>query len=133
MRTHGKKFEAAAIEQGLKTGARTQRERDYIAALAKLFENWDKTEHRPRALAWEAAMEQLVQRYPDDDEARIFYALALFWWLGLAVAEVRRREHVERLAEEHLRLKDASLRGPYEAEHHPHVRAASQAQGHPTL
>lgn len=68
---------AAAIEQGLKTGARTQRERDYIAALAKLFENWDKTEHRPRALAWEAAMEQLVQRYPDDDEARIFYALSL--------------------------------------------------------
>ena len=68
---------AAAIEQGLKTGARTQRERDYIAALAKLFENWDKTEHRPRALAWEAAMEQLAQRYPDDDEARIFYALSL--------------------------------------------------------
>ena len=68
---------AAAIERGLKTGARTQRERDYIAALGKLFENWDKTEHRPRALAWEAAMEQLAQRYPDDDEARIFYALSL--------------------------------------------------------
>jgi tetratricopeptide (TPR) repeat protein len=68
---------AAAIEQGLKTGARTQRERDYIAALAKLFQDWDKTDHRPRALAWEAAMEQVAQRYPDDNEAQIFYALSL--------------------------------------------------------
>ncbi len=68
---------AAAIEQGLNTGARTQRERDYLAALAKLFQDWDKTDHRPRALAWEAAMEQLAQRYPDDDEAQIFYALSL--------------------------------------------------------
>ena len=68
---------AAAIEQGRKTGARTQRERDYIAALAKLFQDWDKTDHRPRALAWEAAMEQVAQRYPDDDEAQIFYALSL--------------------------------------------------------
>jgi len=68
---------AAAIEQGLKVGARSQRERDTIAALAKLFQDWDKTDHRPRALAWEAAMEQVAQRYPEDDEAQIFYALAL--------------------------------------------------------
>src|SRR5262245_10725273 len=68
---------AAAIEQALKTGARSQRERDYIAALAKLFQDWDKTEHRSRALAWEQAMEQVARRYPEDDEAQIFYALSL--------------------------------------------------------
>jgi hypothetical protein len=68
---------AAAIEQGLKVGARSQRERDYIAALAKLFENWDKTDHRPRALAWEQAMQVVAQRYPDDPEAGVFYALSL--------------------------------------------------------
>lgn len=68
---------AAAIEQGAKVGARSQRERDTIAALAKLFQNWETTDHRPRALAWEAAMEQAAQRYPEDDETQIFYALAL--------------------------------------------------------
>ena len=68
---------AIAMDKAKQVGARSERERDYIAALAKFYEASDKTEHRPRALAWEAAMEQLAARYPDDEEAQVFYALSL--------------------------------------------------------
>jgi tetratricopeptide (TPR) repeat protein len=67
----------AAIEQGRKIGAKTQRERDYIEAVAAYDEDWaNRYEHdrqRSRAKAYEA----LASRYPDDDEAQIFYALYL--------------------------------------------------------
>ncbi len=68
---------AASMDKAKQIGARNERERDYIAALAKFYEEWDKAEHRSRALAWEAAMQQLAGRYPDDDEAQVFYALSL--------------------------------------------------------
>lgn len=68
---------ATAIQQAIKVGARNDRERDYIAALAKLYADWDKSEHRERALAWEEAMQRLASRYPDDEEAQVFYGLSL--------------------------------------------------------
>ena len=37
----------------------------------------DKVDHRTRIVAYAKAMEQLAQRYPNDDEAQIYYALAL--------------------------------------------------------
>ena len=58
-------------------GAKSQRELDYIAAIEVFYKDYDKVEHRPRAVAYEKAMEQLSARYPDDREAAIFYALAL--------------------------------------------------------
>lgn len=68
---------AAASAESQRVGARSQRESDYIAALAVFFKDWETTEHRPRAVALEAAMESLAARYPDDVEARILYALIL--------------------------------------------------------
>jgi hypothetical protein len=68
---------AAAIEKGKALGARTQRERDYIDALGAMYADYEKVDHRTRVLAYLKAMEQLAQRYPDDDEAQIHYALAL--------------------------------------------------------
>jgi len=58
-------------------GAKTPRERDYIAAIDNIYKDADKTDHRTRAVAYEKAMEQLSARYPDDREAAVFYALAL--------------------------------------------------------
>jgi hypothetical protein len=58
-------------------GAKSQRERDYIAALGAFFEDWETTDHRTRALAFEEAMEGVAQRYPEDSEAQILYALLL--------------------------------------------------------
>ena len=68
---------AAAMNKAKLAGARTQRERDYIAAIEAFYKDSDKFEHGARALAYEKAMAQLHQSYPDDHEAAIFHALAL--------------------------------------------------------
>ncbi|HZS05180.1 MAG TPA: hypothetical protein VFD58_10130 [Blastocatellia bacterium] len=67
----------AAIEKAKAAGAKTQRERDYIAALEVFYKDYDTLDHRTRALAYERAMEQVYLRYPEDREAAIFYALIL--------------------------------------------------------
>jgi tetratricopeptide (TPR) repeat protein len=67
----------AAMERAKLVGAKTQRERDYIAAIEAFYRDADKLDHRTRALAYEKVMEQLQTRYPDDHEAAIFHALAL--------------------------------------------------------
>ncbi|HEY1544156.1 MAG TPA: hypothetical protein VGG01_17260 [Xanthobacteraceae bacterium] len=59
------------------TGAKTARERDYIDALALLYTDYDKTDYRVRLQKYLKAMEALAARYPDDDEAQIFYAITL--------------------------------------------------------
>ena len=68
---------AAALAKGQATGAKTQRERDYLDALAAMYADHEKVDHRTRVLNYLKAMEQLAARYPDDDEAQIYYALAL--------------------------------------------------------
>src|SRR6202051_4292384 len=68
---------AAAIAKGKSVGAKTQRERDYIDALSAMYADYEKVDHRTRMQAYAKAMEQLAQRYPGDDEAQIYYALAL--------------------------------------------------------
>ena len=68
---------AAAIAKAKGLGAKTQRERDYIDALGVMYADFDKVDHRTRVVAYAKAMEQLAQRYPDDDEAQIHYALSL--------------------------------------------------------
>jgi Tfp pilus assembly protein PilF len=65
----------ASIETARKTGLKTQRERDYVDALAVFYKDHDKLNHRTRAKALEEAMAQVASRYPDDKEAAILYAL----------------------------------------------------------
>ena len=67
----------AAVEKAKAAQAKTQRERDYIGAVEAFYKDWDKVDHRARALAYVKAMEELAQRYPEDTEASVFYALAL--------------------------------------------------------
>ena len=67
----------AAIALGQTTGKPTQRERDYIAAVAELFSNTDPATQRARVLAYEAAMARLSAANPGDTEARIFWALSV--------------------------------------------------------
>jgi tetratricopeptide (TPR) repeat protein len=66
----------AAVDKGKAIGAKTQRERDYIEAIGVLYGH-GMAPWRSRVLTYEKAMERLAQRYPDDPEASIFYALAL--------------------------------------------------------
>ncbi len=66
-----------AAEQARSVGARTERERDYIAAVELFYKDSDKLDHRARASAYGEAMAQLSRRYPSDSEAGVFYALTL--------------------------------------------------------
>ena len=68
---------SAALASANAAGAKSQRERDYIAALETFYRDSDKLDHKTRALAYSAALEQLHKRYPDDQEAAVFYALSL--------------------------------------------------------
>src|SRR5215213_5141781 len=67
----------AAIQNGKQVGAKTQRERDYIEALSAMYVDYDKIPHGARVQAYLKAMEALAARYPEDDEAQIFYAITL--------------------------------------------------------
>jgi tetratricopeptide (TPR) repeat protein len=65
----------AAIDQGRRIGAKTQRERDYIEAVAAYYEDWANRPERERQANRAKAFEALAARYPSDDEAKIFSAL----------------------------------------------------------
>ncbi len=67
----------AAAEKATALGARTDRERGYIAAIGTFYRDSDKTDYRARAAAYQAALEDLSRRFPDDHEATIFYAMML--------------------------------------------------------
>jgi tetratricopeptide (TPR) repeat protein len=58
-------------------GAKTERERAYLAAVGKLYGNFESTPQKTRWIAYRNAMEEVASKYPNDHEAQIFYALAL--------------------------------------------------------
>jgi tetratricopeptide (TPR) repeat protein len=66
-----------AIAKAMPAPTQTLREADYIAAIAAFYRDNDKLDHQTRAVAYEKATEQVYERYPDDREAAVFYALAL--------------------------------------------------------
>ncbi len=66
-----------AAEQGQSIGAKTDRERAYIIAVSKLYADFEKTPQQVRLLAYRDAMGEVAEKYPQDHEAAIFYALAL--------------------------------------------------------
>ena len=67
----------AAVAKADAAGAKSQREKDYVAAIGTFYRDSDKIGHNDRALAYSAAMEQLHNKYPQDHEAAVFYALSL--------------------------------------------------------
>jgi tetratricopeptide (TPR) repeat protein len=67
----------AAIDKGRQMGAKTERERDYLEAVAAYYEDFANRTERARQLARAEAYEALAAKYPGDDEAQIFYALYL--------------------------------------------------------
>lgn len=72
------------LEKGTKTielartlESNSKKESDYLEAVAVMYDDWDKLDHRTRLLKFEQAAEKIYQQYPADIEAAIFYALAL--------------------------------------------------------
>src|SRR5690349_3477608 len=68
---------ASAIEKARTVGFKTEREQAYVDALAVMYRDYDKVDHRTRVVAYAKAMQGVAERYKDDDEAQIHYALAL--------------------------------------------------------
>jgi tetratricopeptide (TPR) repeat protein len=66
-----------ALEKARAAGPKTQRERDWIEALSAYFRDHEKTPVDIRLTAYNAAMEQMAARYPDDFEVQAYYALTL--------------------------------------------------------
>ncbi|MCS3797272.1 tetratricopeptide repeat protein [Niastella sp. OAS944] len=66
-----------ALEIAKSIEPKTPREADYINALLAYYNNWEKLDHRTRCNQYEAAMRSLSEKYPNDKEATIFYALAI--------------------------------------------------------
>jgi len=55
----------------------TPREKEFVEALGKFYDGWKTQDHTARARAYRDAMEGVYERNPKDQEAAIFYALAL--------------------------------------------------------
>ena len=67
----------ASVELGETTSEKTEREREYIAAVGRLYADFENTLQSARLLAYRDAMSALAAKYPTDSEAQIFYALAI--------------------------------------------------------
>jgi tetratricopeptide (TPR) repeat protein len=65
------------VEHGKSVGAKTDRERSYVAAVGKLYGDHESTPQRARLIAYRDAMQEVAAKYPEDHEAQIFYALAI--------------------------------------------------------
>lgn len=66
-----------SVERGTALGAKTERERAYLAAVGKLYSDFESASQPARLLAYRDAMAGVAAIYPQDHEAQIFYALAL--------------------------------------------------------
>jgi hypothetical protein len=67
----------AAIDKAKAIGAKTERERAYIAAAERLYVDFEKVDQATRLRAYREAMAGVAAQYPDDPEASAFYAVAL--------------------------------------------------------
>jgi tetratricopeptide (TPR) repeat protein len=65
----------AAIDEGRRIGAKTERERDYLEAVAAYYKDFATRPEKERQASRANAYEALAKRYPTDDEAQIFFAL----------------------------------------------------------
>ena len=66
---------AAALDAARAAGLKSQREKDYVEAVAAFVRDRDTKDHRTRVQAFQDAMAKVAASYPDDREAAILQAL----------------------------------------------------------
>jgi len=86
---------AAEIQKARELKPGTPREKDYVEALGVFYDGWEQRNHAARAQAYRDAMQGVHERNPEDQEAAIFYALAL---IATAPAEDRTYANQRRAA-----------------------------------
>ncbi|HEX3578468.1 MAG TPA: hypothetical protein VHY33_07880 [Thermoanaerobaculia bacterium] len=67
----------AAAAKAKSVGAKSDREKGYIDAIAAFYNDVDHVDLNTRARAYEAGMQRVTAANPNDDEAAIFYGLSL--------------------------------------------------------
>jgi hypothetical protein len=65
------------LEKARTLQVKTDREREWLDAIRTYFRSHDSVPVDARLLAYSKAMRTLAERYPDDFEAQVFYALSL--------------------------------------------------------
>src|SRR5262245_12003746 len=94
-----------AIQKARAASPPTQRERDWIDALATFFDGFDTVDQQTRSSRYETAMERVYRRYPTDTESAAFYALALLEAVDLTdkkyAKQLKAAEILERLRKTH--------------------------------
>ena len=85
----GKEASDAAVRLGVRA---SERERAYIRAVSKLYDDFERIDQAARVAAYESAMKELAARDPADTEAAIFHAIAL-----VAVAEPTDKSYANQL------------------------------------
>ncbi len=68
---------SAEIRQARKLKPGTSREKDYVEALGVFYDGWEQRGHMARASAYRDAMRGVHERNAKDQEAAIFYTLAM--------------------------------------------------------
>jgi tetratricopeptide (TPR) repeat protein len=68
---------AEELARARSIGRTSARERDFIEALEAFYRDAETVDHKTRARAFAEAMAGLDRRYPEDDEAAVFHAVAL--------------------------------------------------------
>jgi tetratricopeptide (TPR) repeat protein len=66
-----------AIERGRASKRQTERERNFVEAIAQYYDQYPSKPHPQRMKALSDAFEQVAKRFPADDEAQIFSAVYL--------------------------------------------------------
>jgi tetratricopeptide (TPR) repeat protein len=65
----------ASAQRAMAAGARAPRDQGYVDAAVALFRDHATVDNRTRMQAYERAMRTIVERHPEDDEAKIFHAI----------------------------------------------------------
>lgn len=64
-----------AAQKGVSAGARNDHDKAYIDGAVALFQDHATVNNRARMVRYEAALKNIVDRFPSDTEATIFYAI----------------------------------------------------------
>lgn len=67
----------AAVAQGEALAPKAGRDRDWLAAVKTLYQDFETVDQDTRSRRYEQAMAALARKHPGDIEARVFHALAL--------------------------------------------------------
>jgi tetratricopeptide (TPR) repeat protein len=82
----------AEFQPWLSIPAGTEREQMYVNAVRAMYEGYDQTSGDDRWHKYLDRMQEIRQRYPDDVNASLFYALGLTWTAGPGKQGIQQRK-----------------------------------------